>query len=132
MIPNKRNAAQAYKLNAIKTASPAKLTSMLYDAAVRFTDESIKIMEEEPKNYEKINNSLKKAEDCIMELRMGLDFKYPVAGEFEKVYDYIYRRLVEGNMQKDVEIIKDTLTHIKTMRDTWKEVVRLNNEGNAK
>lgn len=132
MIPNKRNAAQAYKLNAIKTASPAKLTSMLYDAAVRFTDESIKIMEEEPKNYEKINNSLKKAEDCIMELRMGLDFKYPVAGEFEKVYDYIYRRLVEGNMQKDVEIIKDTLTYIKTMRDTWKEVVRLNNEGKAK
>lgn len=132
MIHNKRNAAQAYKLNAIKTASPAKLTSMLYDAAVRFTDESIKIMEEEPKNYEKINASLKKAEDCIMELRMGLDFKYPVAGEFEKVYDYIYRRLVEGNMQKDVEIIKDTLTHIKTMRDTWKEVVRLNNEGKAK
>ncbi len=132
MIPNKRNAAQAYKLNAIKTASPAKLTSMLYDAAVRFTDESIKIMEEEPKNYEKINASLKKAEDCIMELRMGLDFKYPVAGEFEKVYDYIYRRLVEGNMQKDVEIIKDTLTHIKTMRDTWKEVVRLNNEGKAR
>lgn len=132
MIPNKRNAAQAYKMNAIKTASPAKLTSMLYDAAVRFTDESIKIMEEEPKNYEKINASLKKAEDCIMELRMGLDFKYPVAGEFEKVYDYIYRRLVEGNMQKDVEIIKDTLTHIKTMRDTWKEVVRLNNEGKAK
>ena len=132
MIPNKRNAAQAYKLNAIKTASPAKLTSMLYDAAVRFTDESIKIMEEEPKNYEKINASLKKAEDCIMELRMGLDFKYPVAGEFEKLYDYIYRRLVEGNMQKDVEIIKDTLTHIKTMRDTWKEVVRLNNEGKAR
>lgn len=132
MIPNKRNAAQAYKLNAIKTASPAKLTIMLYDAAVRFTDESIKIMEEEPKNYEKINVSLKKAEDCIMELRMGLDFKYPVAGEFEKVYDYIYRRLVEGNMQKDVEIIKDTLTHIKTMRDTWKEVVRLNNEGKAR
>ena len=35
-------------------------------------------------------------------------------------------------MQKDVEIIKDTLAHIKTMRDTWKEVVRLNNEGKAK
>lgn len=132
MTPNQKNAARAYKLNAIKTASPAKLTSMLYDAAVRFTDKSIELMENEPNNYEEINKSLKKAEDCIMELRMGLDFKYPVAGEFEKVYDYIYRRLVEGNMQKDIEIIKDTLTHIKTMRDTWKEVVRLNNEGKAK
>ena len=82
-------------------------------------------------DFEEINKNLKKAQDCIMELRMGLDFKYPVAGEFEKVYDYIYRRLVEGNMTKDVEIIKDTLTHIHTMRDTWKEVVRLNNEGKA-
>ena len=145
MIPNKKNAAQAYKLNAIKTASPARLTSMLYDAAVRFTDKSIELMENEPNNFEEINKNpylpdkdmeqinknLKKAQDCIMELRMGLDFKYPVAGEFEKVYDYIYRRLVEGNMKKDVEIIKDTLTHIHTMRDTWKEVVRLNNEGKA-
>ena len=126
MTPNKRNAAQAYKLNAIKTASPAKLTSMLYDAAVRFTDTSIELMENDPNNFEEINKNLKKAQDCIMELRMGLDFKYPVAGEFEKVYDYIYRRLVEGNMTKDVEIIKDTLTHIHTMRDTWKEVMRLN------
>lgn len=131
MTQNKRNAAQAYKLNAIKTASPARLTSMLYDAAVRFTDTSIELMENDPNNFEEINKNLKKAQDCIMELRMGLDFKYPVAGEFEKVYDYIYRRLVEGNMTKDVEIIKDTLTHIHTMRDTWKEVVRLNNEGKA-
>ena len=123
MIPNKRNAAQAYKINAIKTASPARLTSMLYDAAVRFTDTSIELMEKEPDNYEEINKNLKKAQDCIMD---------PVAGEFEKVYDYIYRRLVEGNMKKDVDIIKDTLTHINTMRDTWKEVVRLNKEGKAK
>ena len=35
-------------------------------------------------------------------------------------------------MKKDVDIIKDTLTHINTMRDTWKEVVRLNKEGKAK
>lgn len=54
MTPNKRNAAQAYKLNAIKTASPAKLTSMLYDAAVRFTDTSIELMENDPNNFEKI------------------------------------------------------------------------------
>ena len=58
MTPNKRNAAQAYKINAIKTASPARLTSMLYDAAVRFTDISIELMENDPKNYEEINKNL--------------------------------------------------------------------------
>ena len=50
-----------------------------------------------------------------------------VAKDFDNVYDYIYRRLVEGNMQKDSKIVKEALKHIKKMRDTWKEVMRLNN-----
>ena len=100
---------------------------MLYDAAVRFCDTAIETMENDKKNIQKINNYMKKAEDAIIELRMGLDMNVPVAKEFDTVYDYIYRRLVEGNMQKDPEIVKEALKHIKNMRDTWKEVMRLNN-----
>ncbi len=122
-----KNAAKIYRQNAIKTASPAELTLMLYDAAVRFCDTAIETMENDKKNIQKINNYMKKAEDAIIELRMGLDMNVPVAKEFDTVYDYIYRRLVEGNMQKDPEIVKEALKHIKNMRDTWKEVMRLNN-----
>lgn len=122
-----KNAAKIYRQNAIKTASPAKLTLMLYDAAVRFCDTAIETMENDKKNIQKINDYMKKAEDAIIELRMGLDMNVPVAKEFDTVYDYIYRRLVEGNMQKDPEIVKEALKHIKNMRDTWKEVMRLNN-----
>ncbi|CDB89786.1 flagellar protein FliS [Clostridium sp. CAG:253] len=122
-----KNAAKIYRQNAIKTASPAKLTLMLYDAAVRFCDTAIETMENDKKNIQKINDYMKKAEDAIIELRMGLDMNVPVAKEFDTVYDYIYRRLVEGNMQKDPEIVKEALKHIKKMRDTWKEVMRLNN-----
>lgn len=122
-----KNAAKIYRQNVIKTASPAKLTLMLYDAAVRFCDTAIDTMENDPKNIQKINDNMKKAEDAIVELRMGLDMNVPVAKDFDNVYDYIYRRLVEGNMQKDSEIVKEALKHIKKMRDTWKEVMRLNN-----
>lgn len=122
-----KNAAKIYRQNAIKTASPAKLTLMLYDAAVRFCDTAIETMENDKKNIQKINDYMKKAEDAIIELRMGLDMNVPVAKEFDTVYDYIYRRLIEGNMQKDPEIVKEALKHIKNMRDTWKEVMRLNN-----
>lgn len=122
-----KNAAKIYRQNAIKTASPAKLTLMLYDAAVRFCDTAIETMENDPKNIQKINDYMKKAEDAIVELRMGLDMNVPVAKEFDTVYDYIYRRLIEGNMQKDPEIVKEALKHTKKMRDTWKEVMRLNN-----
>ena len=39
----------------------------------------------------------------------------------------IYRRLVEANVKKDKAVLEDALHHIKTMRETWKEVMRINN-----
>lgn len=122
---NKANAAKLYQQNAIKTASPAKLTLMLYDGAVKFCNIALEGIEENDIN--KAHTNIMKAENIILELRSSLDMKYPVAEEFEKVYDYVYRRLVEANMKKDPEILKEATKHIKTMRDTWKEVMRRNN-----
>lgn len=118
------NAINAYQRNAIMTASPAELTLMLYEGAIKFCN--IGIMAIEKKEIEKANTNLKKAQNIISELRASLDRKYPVWEDFERVYDYIYRRLVEGNMKKDAEIVEDALKYIREMRDTWKEVMRLN------
>ena len=120
-----RNAAQMYQANSVNTASPAKLTLMLYEGAIKFCNIAKEAMDEG--NIEKTNINIQKAEKIIVELRVTLDMKYPVAKEFDVVYDYIYRRLVEANMQKDQEILDEALKHIKTMRDTWKEVMRINN-----
>ncbi len=118
-------AAMQYQRNAIQTASPAKLTLMLFDGAIKFSNIAIEGIEEG--NIEKAHNNIIKVQKIIVEFRATLDFKYPVAQEFDKVYDYIYRRLVEANMKKDKEIMEEVLRHIRTMRDTWKEVMQLNN-----
>ncbi len=120
------NAINAYQRNAIMTATPAELTLMLYEGAIKFCN--IGIIAVEKKEYEKANENFKKAQNIITELRVTLDRKYKVWEDFERVYDYIYRRLVEGNMKKDTEIIEDALKYIREMRDTWKEVMRLNRE----
>lgn len=120
------NAINAYQKNAIMTATPAELTLMLYEGAIKFCN--IGIIAIEKKDFEKANENLKKAQNIITELRVTLDRKYKVWEDFERVYDYIYRRLVEGNMKKDTEIIEDALKYIREMRDTWKEVMRLNRE----
>ena len=52
------NAASAYKNNKIMTASPAELTLMLYDGAVKFCN--IALMALEKKDYEKVNRQAKK------------------------------------------------------------------------
>ena len=73
---------------------------------------------------EKAHVNLKKAQDIITELRVTLDHKYPVWEDFDRVYDYIYRRLVEANMSKDIADVEDALKNIREMRDTWKEVMK--------
>ena len=119
------NAANFYKQNSVNTASPARLTLMLYDGAVKFCNIALEGIEEN--DISKANTNIIKAEKIIVELRATLDMKYPVANEFDRVYDYIYRRLVEANLRKEKEVLEDALKQIKTMRDTWKEVMRLNN-----
>ena len=117
-----RNAAQLYQKNSVQTASPSKIIWMLYDGAIKFCYMTQVAIDE--KNIEKANLNIQKAQKIIVQLRVSLDTKYPVSQEFDKVYDYIYRRLVEANMKKDNEILEEALKHIKTMRETWVEVMR--------
>ena len=106
-----QNTINAYQRNAILTASPAELTLMLYDGAIKFCN--IAIMAIEKKDMEKAHVNLKKAQAIISELRVTLDHKYSVWEDFDRVYDYIYRRLVEGNMSKEIDVIEDALKYIR-------------------
>ncbi|SHO48753.1 flagellar export chaperone FliS [Anaerocolumna xylanovorans] len=117
------NAAMTYQNNAIQTASPAELTLMLYEGAIKFAN--IAMMAIENGDIEKVHLNIVKTENIIMELRYTLDHKYPVAKDFEQVYDYIYRRLVDANVKKEKEILEEALGYIREMRDTWKEVMKL-------
>ena len=115
--------ASKYKNNAIQTASPAELTLMLYDGAIKFAN--IAMLSLEQGDMQKTHNNIVKAENIIAEFRSTLDRKYPVWQDFERVYDYIYRCLVEANIKKEKEPLEEALIYMKEMRDTWKEVMKL-------
>lgn len=122
-----KNPYAAYANNKVLTASPAELVLMLYDGAIKFCNIAIMGLEED--DMQKAHNNILKVENIIGEFRATLDHKYPVAEDFERVYEYMMRRLQEANIKKDVEILKEVLEHLRTMRDTWKEVMRLNAVG---
>lgn len=117
------NAAVAYKDSKIQTASPAELTLMLYEGAIKFCN--IALLALEKKDFEKANVNIIKAERIIAELRSTLDFKYPVAKNFDDVYDYIYSGLINANIKKDSALLEEALGYTREMRDTWKEVMHL-------
>lgn len=120
-MTNKQGYA-AYSNNRIMTASPAELTLMLYEGAIKFCN--IAIVAVEKKDIEKAHNNIIKIQNIITEFQATLDHKYPVAKDFDNVYSYLQQRLLEANLKKDVEILEEVLKHLRTMRDTWKEVMK--------
>ena len=126
MIQNRAYAA--YNNSKVLTATPAELTLMLYDGAIKFTN--IAIVAIEKKDIEKAHNNIMKTERIIIEFQSTLDHKYPVAKDFDVVYSYLIRRLRDANIKKDPEILEEVLKHLRTMRDTWKEVMEKTANGN--
>ena len=97
------NGYAAYANSKIMTASPAELTLMLYDGAIKFCNIAIAGIEEN--NIEKAHNNIRKVEDIISEFQATLNHKYATADDFNNVYVYLKERLIEANMKKDKEIL---------------------------
>jgi len=116
------NAYAQYNNSKILTASPAELTLLLYEGAIKFGN--IAILKIEQGDVEGAHNNIVKVEKIIDYFRETLDMKYAVAEDFERVYVYLSARLLEANSRKDKEILEEVLEHLRTMRDTWKEVMK--------
>ncbi|MCR4696055.1 MAG: flagellar export chaperone FliS [Lachnospiraceae bacterium] len=123
------NPYSQYQNSKILTASPAELTLMLYEGAIKFGNIAIAAMKQEKKDIEKAHTNIVKVQRIIEEFRATLNWDYPVAQDFENVYVYLLQRLLQANMSKDPEIMEEVVGHLRTMRDTWIEVMNKNKRG---
>lgn len=124
------NAYAQYNNNKVLTASPAELTLMLYEGAIKFCNIAESAIEQ--RDVQKAHINIIKVQHIIDYLRQTLDMKYPVAQDFERIYVYLTQRLLEANVKKDIEVLKEVNTHLHSVRDTWKEVMQINRaKGNA-
>ena len=118
------NGYAQYNNSKILTASPAELKLMLYDGAIKFAN--IAVMGMEQNDIQKAHNNIIRVQRIIEEFRNTLDRKYPVAEDFDRIYVYLLKRLYEANVKKDKEIMEEVLTHLRSMRDTWIQVMKAN------
>lgn len=123
------NAYQQYQQNAIKSASKGELTLMLYNGAVKFIRQGIKLAGE--KDIQGAHNAITRAQKIINYLRVTLNMDYEMSGNLALLYDYIGRRLIEGNVKKDQEILSEALELVEDMRNTWAEALKLSRSGVA-
>ena len=74
------NAYAQYNNSKILTASPADLTLMLYEGAIKFCNIAITAVEQ--KDIQKAHDNIVKTQKIIEHFRVTLDMKYPVAQDF--------------------------------------------------
>lgn len=116
------NPYEQYQKNKIMSASPAEVTLMLYEGAIKFCNAAIMAIRNG--EVEKAHNNIKKAQRIIEEFRNTLDRKYPVAEDFDRIYVYLLQRMLEANIKKDPEILEEVNKHLHMLRDTWKEIMK--------
>ena len=113
---------QAYKNNAVNTASGGQLTLMLYNGCIKFINQAIKDINE--KNYEGKNTHIQRAQDIIQELMITLDREVDISKQMLPLYEFTFHQLQEGNIKNDVKHLEEALEFVTTFRDTWKEVIK--------
>jgi flagellar protein FliS len=112
-----------YVSNGVMTRTPELLILDLYDGCLRFLNAALEGFDEE--SYEKINNNCRRASAIIDELTASLNYEAggDIAVNFRKLYMFISRSIMDGNIKKDRKCIEDALKIAGMMRETWSDGV---------
>jgi len=117
------NAAQTYQSNQVTTATPADLTLMLYNGAIKFIKQTKSAIE--AKDVVKAHESSLKVQNILYELMSTLNNDYEISKEFIKLYEYMLKRTIEANVRKDIAILDEVEDFFVQFRDSWKEAMLL-------
>jgi flagellar secretion chaperone FliS len=120
-----------YQSNQVTTAGPDKLLLMAYDGAIRFAKigcEKIKagILDEKSIN-------IGKSQAIIAELLMTLnpDAAPELVSNLANLYEYIFNRLTEANLNDDVRAADDVIGILSDLRDAWGQAAQMWREDSA-
>jgi flagellar protein FliS len=118
------NPYQQYKQNSVTSANPGQLTLMLYDGAIKFIKKAVIGIEK--KDIEGANIAIIRAQDIILYLNDTLNPQYEISKSLSSLYDYIYRRLIEANINKSAPVLEEAVSMVEELRDTWMSVLKKN------
>jgi len=118
-MTNPANASQQYLKNAVMTAGPEQLHLMLLEGAVRFATRGKEAIEQ--KDVEAAFNALERAQRIALELSNGLrrEINPELVDQMAALYAFVYRRLLDGSVQRDAQAVEDALRILRHQRETW-------------
>ena len=109
----------AYRNTSIQTADQRTLILMLYDGLLRFLQKSIVKME--ARDVEAAHNYLVRSREIVAELLATLrpEKAGAIGANLKRLYVYAFHRIVEANLRKDPEIVREVIKIVSTLREGW-------------
>ncbi|MEX2446427.1 MAG: flagellar export chaperone FliS [Dehalococcoidia bacterium] len=123
-----------YQRMQAETATPGQLIALLYDAMLRGLARAESGLEQH--DMEAAHAALIRGQDIVLELVASLDMDAAgapgeIARQMAPLYEYMYRRLLDASLQKDVEAVREVRRLLLPVRDAWAAVVQQTAEHDA-
>lgn len=116
--------ANPYLRTKVLTASPQELRLMLYEGAIKFCRQAKDAIGR--KDFEASYNALMRAQKIVLELSTSLNPKIApeLCDKLSALYTFIYRKLVDANMERNVAHIDEAIGLLDYERETWEMLMR--------
>ncbi|MCU1543750.1 MAG: flagellar export chaperone FliS [Microbacteriaceae bacterium] len=120
MYANTKQQRDRYAADAIASASPVRLLTMLYDRLL--LDLARAEEAHATKSWSVASANLLHAQDIVAELQSSLKVDAWDGGErLMALYVYISSALVTANVQRDTALIGECITLLEPLREAWHE-----------
>ncbi|MEX2214438.1 MAG: flagellar export chaperone FliS [Phycisphaeraceae bacterium] len=119
-----QGAPNPYLKTKILTASPQELRLMLYDGAIKFCRQACDAIAQH--QYETSYNGLMRAQKIVLELSTSLDHNVEpdLCGKLAALYTYIYRLLVDANLNRTAEKVEEAIKLLEYEKQTWQMLMK--------
>ena len=111
------SSVEAYRQQAVGTASPAQLVLMCYDGVLAAVTRA------RQGNIETRNTELQRAQAILAELSATLDADRggDIASSLASLYAYCTNLLVTANVRADLSLLDEVESIVAELRDAWEQ-----------
>lgn len=117
---------ELYLKNQVSGSSPEQLLILLLEGGERFI--RIALNELDKNNMQEVHNNIIKSQNIYLELFCALDQD---AGDYvsnlQGLYYLMYNNLLEANVKKESDLLKDCLKIAVDLTGMWREVIAKSN-----
>jgi len=115
---------QAYRQNKYETASPHRLIQMLYEGALQHLAGAIR--ELEGRNLTDAHHRIVRVQSIVSELLSSLNEQQggEIAANLKQIYLYMLQRLVQANLRKEPESLREVEGLLRELKAGWDQIGR--------